>query len=706
MRTILRTQILLVSLVFCAQSVLAQGISPSPTIQTAPTELPPVEHFTPDIAEKSVDPCVDFYKYSCSKWLDANPIPADEVAWGTDGPLGIWNRAVLEHTLEKLSSDDPHRSANEQKIGDFYYSCMDEKNINAHSGDWLQPELDLIAKIRTKSDIAAVVAHLHQTVPIAWTQQDNATASTLFGFAGLPDFDDASRNVAQFDQGGMTLPSRNYYLDQDDKSKEIRAKFLAHVANMFKLIGEKADQATADAGTVLVIETALAQAAMDAIPRRDPKNINNKMSLDQVKGLTPSFDFDRYLKLVNAPQSPHYIVTSPGFFKGLEELLLERSLDQWKTYLRWQLLHGSAPGLGDSFFSENFDFFSRTLVGAKEIQPRWRRCVDSTDFYLGEALGQAYVERAFPPENKERVLKLVQDLNQALAKDIESRDWMSPETKKHAQEKREATLVKIGYPDQWRDYSTLRIDRNNYLANRQRAIGFEFERWVAKIGQPVDRTEWIMTPPTINAYNDPPTNTINFPAGILQPPEFEMSQDDSVNYGAIGAVIGHETIHGFDDQGRKFDAKGNLHDWWTFEDAKAYEERGKCISDQYTKEIPEAGPGVKQDGRMTLGEDTADNGGLYIAFIALQDALARQGRDLDTKEADGLTPRQRFFLAFAFGWCTEFRPELVRLLVLSNPHSYPKYRVNNTVANMPEFAAAFGCQKGKPEARVNACRVW
>jgi putative endopeptidase len=674
--------------------------------QRPPEELPKIAHFSPDIVDATLDPCMDFYKYSCSKWHKANPIPADEAAWGTGGPLNLWNQVILGQTLEKVSSDDASRSANEQKIGDFYHACMDEKTVDANSVQWLQPELDLIARITTKSDMAAEIAHLHQTTPLAWAAKDNETTAVLFGFAGSPDYDDASRSVAQFDQGGMTLPARSYYLDNDDKSKQIRAKYLKHLANVFKLIGEEPEQAAADADTVLAIETALAQPAMDAISRRDPKNLNNKMSLAQVKALAPSFDFDRYLKLVNAPASPHYLVTSVDFFKGMEGVLQHQSLDHWKVYLRWQLVHGSIPALGNRFVEESFDFFGRTLAGAKELQPRWRRCVDSTDFLLGEALGQAYVTRAFPAESKDRVLKLVQDLNAALASDIDSLDWMSPKSKKQAQEKRQATLNKIGYPDQWRDYSSVKIVRDNYLADRQRAIEFEFERWVAKIGTPVDRNEWTMTPPTINAYEDPPTNTINFPAGILQPPEFDMSQDDSVNYGAIGAVIGHEIIHGFDDQGRKFDAQGNLRDWWTDKDGKEYESRGKCISDEYTQDVPEAGPGVKQDGLMTLGEDTADNGGIHIAYKALQDALARQGRDMTTKEADGLTSQQRFFLAYAFGWCEEFRPELVRLAVLSDPHSYPKYRVNNTIANMPEFSAAFHCHKGQPEARVNACRVW
>ncbi len=679
--------------------------APSPLL-TPPAELPAVEHFSALAADPSLDPCTDFYKYSCSKWFVGHPIPADEVAWGTSGPLGMWNDSVLAQTLQRLSSNDPARNANEQRIGDYYYACMDETNINANTAGWLRPEMNLIAGIRRKSDIAAEVAHLHQTVPLAWAQKDNQTPAAILGFAGAPGFDDASLNVAQFDQGGMTLPSRGYYLDTDEKSKELREKYRRHMMKMFGLLGERPAAAEADAAAVLAIETGLAKAAMDAVSRRDPGNINNKMSLAQVEALAPSFDFARYLRLVNAPQSPYYIVTSPNFFRGLDVLLRQHSLREWKAYLLWHMVNGSVPALSQSFFDESFDFFGRALVGAKEIQPRWRRCVGATDFALGEAVGQAYVTRAFPPENKERVLRMVDDINEALARDIESLDWMSPETKKLAQEKRKATLDKIGYPDQWRDYSRVQIGRDNYLANRQRAIGFEFERWVAKIGQPVDRHEWTMTPPTINAYEDAPTNTINFPAGMLQPPLFDMGKDDSVNYGAIGSVIGHETIHGFDDQGRKFDAVGNLRDWWSPADAREYEARGQCISDQYTQDIPEAGAGVKQDGRMTLGEDTADNGGLHLTFMALENALARQGRDMDTKENDGLTPRQRFFLAFAFGSCEDFRPELVRLLVLSDPHSYAKYRVNNTVANMPEFGAAFGCRKGQPEARVKACRVW
>jgi endothelin-converting enzyme/putative endopeptidase len=674
--------------------------------QTPSGKLPELEHFSAGSVDPTVNPCDDFYQYADGKWLSAHPIPADQAGWGVANPLQLWNETLLRETLEKTSAAEGRRTPNEQKVGDFYYACMDEKGIDAHTREWLQPELERIDAIQNKSDIAAELAHLHQTIPGAWEQGGDQTDAALLGFSGSPDFDNASRNVAQFDQGGMGLPGRSFYLDQTDKAKEIRGKYLEHIKNMLVLAGEKPAPAKADAAVVLEMETALATAAMDSVARRDPKNLNNKMSLAEIKARTPSFDWDRYLEAVHAPATPHYIVTAPNFFKNLETMLQQHPLEHWKAYFRWQFLHGSAGSSSTAFVNENFAFFGRTLLGVEQLQPRWRRCVRSVDGNLGEALGEVYVARAFPPQSKQRAVKLVEDIESALAKDIGAQDWMAPETKRQATEKLHSTLNKIGYPDQWRDYSSVEIGRASHLVNRQNATRFEFERWVNKIGKPVDRTEWGMTPPTINAYEDPQTNTINFPAGILQPPFFDPSQDDAVNYGSIGAVIGHETIHGFDDQGRKFDAVGNLRDWWSAHDAKEYEERGKCIADEYTQMVPEAGAGVKQDGRLTQGEDTADNGGLHLAFMALEAALARQGEDLDTKEKDGLTPRQRFFLAYAFSWCEQYRPEAIRTLVLSDPHSYPKYRVNNVVSNLPEFWQAFGCQAGQKMVRVKACHIW
>ena len=475
---------------------------------------------------------------------------------------------------------------------------------------------------------------------------------------------------------------------------------------MFGLAGESEAQATADAGTVIEIETALAQAQMDNVRRRDPKNVNNKMNLAQVRALTPSIDWEAYLRAVPAPASDHYIVTAPDFFRAEEKLITRHPLDHWQSYLRWQVLHHAAPFLNKAVVDENFDFFARTLAGAEQQQPRWRRCVRAADRDLGEALGQAYVDRAFPPESKARTIQMVHAIETALGADIQGLSWMSPATKEQAMVKLKGIEDKIGYPAHWRDYSSVKIGRGSYLGNVSEASTFEFQRWVAKIGKPVDRSEWTMTPPTINAYYDPQLNTINFPAGILQPPFFDPAKDDAVNYGAIGMVIGHEIIHGFDDQGRKFDAHGNLRDWWTADDGNQYDERGKCISDEYTQEVPDAGAGIKQNGLLTQGEDTADNGGIHLALNALEATLKQQGKSLDDKGSDGWTYRQRFFLSNAYSWCSNVRPEVARMLVTTDPHSLPIFRIDNVLSNMHEFDQAFGCKAGQHMVRTNACRVW
>jgi len=667
-------------------------------------ELPKLQHLSADQVNPQIDPCTDFYQYSCSKFFAANPIPPDQAGWGVVGPLLKWNETVLRQSLEAAAAKKRGRSPVEQKIGDYWTSCMDKSKIEAVSMKAFQPELKRIDDIKQKSQFADEIAHLHSTIGQAWNVEDNATFSPMFGFTAIQDYDDAQKTAAQFDQGGFALPGRDFYLNDDAKSAELRKKYLAHVANMLKLTGESETQATADAAVVLQIETDLAKASMDAVKRRDPKNIDNKLTLAEFQKLAPSFDWKRYLTLIHAPAQPTFLVTSPDFFRGLEQAIQQHPLAHWKIYLKWQVAHQSAPSLNKAFVSENFNFFNHTLSGTPELAPRWRRCVNSTDNALGEALGQAYVARAFPPESKARVLQIVKAIEAALDQDINSLTWMTPETKKQGVAKLQAILDKIGYPDKWRDYSTLEIKPDAYLENVHNTTGFEFNRWVQKIGKPIDRYDWTMTPPTINAYYDPQFNTINFPAGILQPPFFSPDADDATNFGAEGSVIGHEITHGFDDQGRKFDDKGNLHDWWTAADAKNYDERGKCISDEYTQEIPEAG--VKQNGLMTQGEDTADNGGIYLALIGLQNTLQQQGKTLETKGEDGLTEIQRFFLSFSNNWCEELRPEVMRTIVLTNPHSLPKYRVNNTLANMPEFARAFGCAKGKPMVHENACRVW
>jgi predicted metalloendopeptidase len=689
-----------------AQSLASRTAQPKAIVATggSPADAakePKLEHFDPNLVDKTLDPCNDFYKYSCSKWLTENPIPPDQVYWSTGSGLELWNENLLRETLEAAS-----KNGAQQKIGDYWAACMDESGIEAAGLKPLQPELTRIAALQSKKEITLEIARLHHLFPGTWQNGDNQTDTSFFGFTGQQDYDNASLVVAQIDQGGLSLPNRDYYLKTDSKSKELLTKYLAHIQKMLVLAGQSEAQAATDAGTVIELETAMAEAQMDNVKRRDPKNINNKMTLAQVRELTPSIDWDAYLKAVKAPASDHYIVTSPDFFRAQEKLLNQHPLDHWQAYMRWQVIHHSAPYLNKAVVDENFDFFARTLAGAEQQQPRWRRCVRAADRDLGDALGQAYVDRAFPPESKARTIQMVHSIETALGSDIESLSWMSPTTKDQAVNKLKGIEDKIGYPSHWRDYSRVKIVRDSYVNNVAQATSFEFERWVAKIGKPVDRSEWTMTPPTINAYYDPQLNTINFPAGILQPPFFDPTKDDAVNYGAIGMVIGHEIIHGFDDQGRKFDAHGNLRDWWTADDGKQYDERGKCISDEYTQDVPDAGPGVKQNGLLTQGEDTADNGGIHLALNALEASLKQQGKSLDDKGSDGWTYRQRFFLSNAYSWCANVRPEVTRLIVTTDPHSMPIFRIDNVISNMSEFQQAFGCKAGQHMVRANACRVW
>ena len=696
-------RIILCLFLFASAAVLSSQ-NPTPSADENPS--PKLEHFQPDMVDKSLNPCDDFYKYSCSKWTAANPIPADQVEWGTGSDLEIWNENLLRETMESASKNSGQHNPVDQKIGDYWAACMDVKGIEAAGLKGLQPVLDRIAAIQSKKEITLEIADLHRTFPGAWEQSDNQTDAPFFGFTGQQDYDNAAKVVAQLDQGGLSLPNRDYYINTDEKSVDTLNKFRQHVEHMFSLAGEPQGQAESDADVVVELETALAKAQMDNVKRRDPKNVNNKMSLAQIRELAPAIDWAAYLKAVNAPASDHYIVSSPEFFRAENKLLEDHSLEKWKTYMRWQAIHGAAPYLSSAMVDENFDFFAHTLAGQEKLQPRWRRCVHSADRDLGEALGQAYVDQAFPPASKARTLEMVHAIEHAMQNDIETVSWMSPATKKQALIKLKGIEDKIGYPSHWRDYSSVKITRDSYLDNVESATWFEFERWVQKIGKPVDRSEWTMTPPTINAYYDPQLNTINFPAGILQPPFFDPSKDDAVNFGAIGMVIGHELTHGFDDQGRKFDAQGNLRDWWTAEDAKEYDQRGKCIADEYTQDVPDAGPGVKQNGLLTQGEDTADNGGLHLALNALADELKKQGKTLDEKGPDGWTYRQRFFLAYAFAWCTNIRPEIARMVVTTNPHSLPIFRVDNVVQNMSQFGEAFGCKAGQKMVRANACRVW
>jgi putative endopeptidase len=681
---------------FRALLAVAQANSSDPGGAASP------EHFNIEDIDRTIDPCVDFYQYTCNKWMAANPIPPDQNSWSHWDKMQFWDEQVLKQVLETASKDDPHRSAVEQKIGDYYSSCMDESAINDRGIAAIKPELDRIAVLASKAQLPEEIAHLH-TLTFQLAPQTNSGSSTVgFGFSSSQDFDNANMVVATVDQGGLGLPDRDYYTRDDAKSLELRRQYLAHVQKMFQLLGESSEQAPADSEVVMDMETTLAKASMDIVKRRDPANLNHKLTGQELRALTPDFSWDDYLSRIKAPGTDHYLVTVPDFYKGFNQLITSKSLDNWKTYLRWHLVSDSARLLSQPFVDEDFDFFGRKLFGQQEQRPRWRRCVNYVDRDLGEALGQAYVERAFGPDAKQRMLKLVRGLEASLGTDIQQLDWMSPETKKQAMGKLRAIEDNIGYPDRWRDYSSVTIVRGDALGDAYRSGEFELRRQLDKIGKPVDRGEWQMTPPTVNAYYNPQLNTINFPAGILQPPFFDKEMDDAVNLGAIGMIIGHELTHGFDDQGRKFDAAGNLRDWWTDEDGKKFEARAKCIADEYSSF--EATPGTKVNGELTLGENTADNGGLRIALMTLESLPV--GKNAEAGKAAALTAEQRLFVSYGQVWCTNMTAETLRFLAQANPHSPPRARINGVVSNMPEFQQAFNCKKGQPMVRENQCHVW
>ena len=695
---------------YCAVSCLSTMLCASAFAQApaapaagASGALPKLASFDPSLIDKTKDPCTDFYQYTCSKWIAANPIPPDLPLSGVVLPLFLYNQTILRNALEK-AADDKQAAGSQRQIGDFWRSCMDDPGRDAHGKSWLQSALKPFDALESPKDLARLTAYLHLNFSTAWGGGDNYTQAPLFGFGPQQDLEDATKMMGAIDQGGMALPSLDYYLDPADRFRKLREQYVKHVQRMFELAGDPANQSAAEAQTVMDMETAFAKASMDNVTRRDPAKTYNKRTLEQLKAAVPAFGWDEYFKLVGAPAVPFYIVTTPGFLDALERQIETRSAAEWRTYLRWWTIHVSAPYLGSEIHAANFAFFGTALTGTPQMLPPWRRCVSSADNLLGEALGQAYVNIAFPPESKRRANELVSQIRQALAAEIAQADWMSDRTKKEALIKQDATLQKIGYPDKWIDYSSVRIVPDNYLANLNAANAFELRRQIAKIGKPVDRLDWGMTPATINAYEDPQMNTINFPAGMLQLPFFGGGQDDASNYGAIGMVIGHEAIHGFDDQGRKFDAKGNMRDWWAPEDAKRYDEKDKCIVTQYSQVVPEYG--IAQKGELTAGEDTADNGGIHLAMLALENVYKAQGKPLDAPEADGLTARQRFFLSFAFSWCQDTRPEAERAQLTTNPHSLARFRVDRSLSNMPEFQKAFACKQGQPMVHKPMCRVW
>ena len=652
--------------------------------------LPYTPGLDPETMDRAADPCVDFYQYACGGWIKANPIPADQASWDVFRKLAYDNQRYLWGILAGLSESTPGRTPVQQKIGDYFAACMDEAAVEALGARPLQPYLERIAAMKAKRDLPAVLAGLHLAT---------GDAGLLFGVGSNQDFSDSTRVIAFAAAGGIGLPDRDYYLKDDDKSRRMREAYETHVARMFGLIGEPDDAAQRDAATVMAIETALARASLSQVDRRDPYQLFHKVDAKGLRALTPGFDWAAYLAGIGLARARVFNVTEPAFFKEVGAQLRARSLDEIKTYLRWHVANAAAPQLSTAFVNENFAFFSKTLRGVPELKARWKRCVGAVDSQLGEALGEEFVRRAFSPELKARALRMTRQLEEAMRQDIAALDWMSPATKKRAQEKLATLVNKIGYPDRWRDYSSVVVKRDDFFGNVERAQRFESRRDLAKIGRPLDRGEWGMTPPTVNAYYNAQMNDINFPAGILQPPLYDPKMDDAPNYGNTGATIGHELTHGFDDEGRKFDARGNLKEWWTVKDAAAFDERALCISEQYGQYV--IVDDTRINSKLTLGEDVADLGGLILAWMAWKAETA--GQALESR--DGLTPEQRFFVGYAQWACENDRPENQRVKALTDPHSPSRYRVNGLTVNLPEFERVFACNPGQPMVSARRCRV-
>ena len=682
---------IVVAMLLC--TCLAHGQSNAAPASAVPPEPKAPQSFDLTAIDKTADPCTDFFQYACGNWKKDNPIPPDQVRWGQFDKLRERNDWLLYRELETEANPDLKRTSLEQKFGDFYASCMntrlaDEKGVTA-----LQPALDTINALSDKKQLAALLGTLEIPHGI----------SGLFSFGVGQDQKDSTRQIAQAGQGGLSLPDRDYYLLQNPRQQKIREEYVAHVTTMFKLAGDTPEKAASEAQSVMTIETALAQGSMSRTDMRDPAKRYHMMTLTDLGKLTPDFDWPAYLHGISMGSFETLNVMTPDFFTAMNTLIDAQSLDAWKSYLRWRALHDAAPWMSQAFVQENFDFFSGDLLGQKEIAPRWKRCTRATDNALGEAVGQDWVKKYFSPEKKENMVKLVTALEAALAQDIQELPWMSEATKKNAEEKLALIRNKIGYPEHWRDYSTLEIKRDDLLGNVARASVYEDRRNLDKLGKPVDETEWGMTPPTVNAYYSPGMNDINFPAGILQPPFYDFSKDPAVNFGGIGVVIGHEMTHGFDDQGSKFDGHGNVREWQSPADRKSFTERTDCEVKEYGSF--EAAPGQKLNGRLTLGENTADNGGLRLAYSALMATLAKEA-GAGTTEIDDYTPAQRFFLAFGQVWCENVREQAARSRALTDPHSPGQWRVNGAVQNFDEFGKAFSCKKGAPMYPENSCRVW
>jgi putative endopeptidase len=650
-------------------------------------------HFDVTGMDTNTAACTDFYQYANGGWLKANPIPAAFPAWGIANVLNEKNRDVLHDILEATARNvGSRKSPNEQKVSDYYATCMDEAKIEAEGLKPLQAELDTIAKISDQGALQKEIAHLH-----------SMAINALFNSGATQDFKNSAEVTAGIFQGGLGLPDRDYYTKTDEKSKGTRDEYVKHVAKMFELMGDDAARAASEAQAVLALETKLAEASKTRVELRDNEKQYHRMAMPQIKDVAPTFDWLVYFQRIGLAAKADVNVAQPDFFKAMDAQLTATPISDWQTYLRWKLIDTVAAGLSSNFVDEDFRFKGTVLSGAKENLSRWKRCVSSTDRALGEALGEVYVQKAFPPAAKARALAMVRNLEAALKSDINTLSWMGEATRKQAVIKLDAFLNKIGYPDKWRDYSTLTIDRTSFVANRLRVGQFSERRDLAKISKPVDRMEWLMSPPTVNAYYNPQINEIVFPAGILQPPFFDAEADDALNYGAMGAVIGHEMTHGFDDQGAKFDSTGNLANWWSDADLKAFQERAQCVINQFNGF--EVQPGLHENGKLVVGESIADLGGVVVAYAAFQKSMEGKPRP---SNIDGFTPEQRFFLAFARVWAGSVRPETERLLVNIDPHPLGRFRATAPLSNIPQFAAAFQCKDGDKMVRPekDRCVIW
>ncbi|HEY1986891.1 MAG TPA: M13 family metallopeptidase [Terracidiphilus sp.] len=668
--------------------------SASSSRESGPPSPSELRVFDESLVDEAINPCENFYHFSCNGWFKRNPLPPDQTSYGRFTELAELNRLQLRHILEAAAEANPQaRTPNEQKIGDEYASCMDTAAINKLGIKPLQPELDRIAALKSTVELPALLAHLH-----------DMGVNAFFGMGSSPDFANASQVISSYVAGGLGLPERDYYTRTDETSAEQRKQYVDHVRRILVLAGEPDSQAAKEADNILAMETRLAKASLTITEQRDPQNMNHPTDIASFSKVLTHFSLPKYTSAVHAPTSGKMNVTEPKFFAEFNALVAETPIDQIRTYLRWHLLDAFAnTSMPEAFEQESWNFNSHILNGAEKQQERWKRCTARVDHELGEALGQVYVAKYFPPEEKQRALNMTVAIEQAMAKDIDGLDWMSAETKVKAREKLHTVMNKIGYPDKWRNYSKLEIVRGDSLGNLQRVRKFDQARDLAKIGKPVDKGEWYMSPPTVNAYYDPQQNNVNFPAGYFQPPFFSDKEDDAANYGDMGSTVGHELTHGFDDEGRQYDKDGNLKNWWTREDEQKFTERAQCMVKQY--DAIEAVPGVHLNGKLTLGENLADLGGLWLAWIAWLDKAETAHLDMNAK-SEGYTPDQRFWIAYAQQWCTQTRPEQLRTQAQGDPHAPDEYRTNSVLQDLPEFAKSFNCKKTDKMVSAAPCRVW